>query len=41
MATVNYSAVWRPGAGAQWWVSGVSFDSFKEKDTDHLIMVSD
>ena len=31
-AGMNYLAVWRPGAGAQWWVTGWSYDDFKAKN---------
>jgi hypothetical protein len=26
---MNYLAVWRPGSGAQWWVTGLGYDDFK------------
>jgi hypothetical protein len=35
-AGTNYLAVWRSGAGAQWWVTGMGYDDFKAKDQAHF-----
>src|SRR2546426_604103 len=32
----GYAAVWRPGTGAQWWRSGMSFDEFKAQDLTYF-----
>jgi hypothetical protein len=32
MSTAAYTAVWRPGDGAQWWNPPLSLDQFKTKD---------
>ena len=35
-AATNYLAAWRTGSGAQWWVTGLSYDDFKAKDKEHF-----
>src|SRR5437773_11291 len=35
-AGMNYLAAWRQGSGAQWWVTGISYDDFKAKDKAHF-----
>src|SRR5437870_21317 len=35
-AGMDYLAAWRQGSGAQWWVTGVSYDDFKAKDKGHF-----
>ncbi|MGH9666563.1 MAG: M23 family metallopeptidase, partial [Bryobacteraceae bacterium] len=35
-AGMDYLGVWRPGAGAQWWVTGWSYEDFKAKDKEHF-----
>lgn len=32
----NYLSVWRPGSGAQWWVTGWSYDDFKARDKTYF-----
>ncbi len=32
----SYLAVWQPGSGAQYWVTGLNYNDFKAKDTDHF-----
>ena len=32
----NYLSVWRPGSGAQWWVTGWSYDDFKAQDKTYF-----
>lgn len=32
----SFLGVWRPGKGAQWWVTGLAFDDFKAKDKAHF-----
>jgi hypothetical protein len=34
--STNYLAAWRSGAGAQWWVTGWSYDDFKAKDLSYF-----
>ncbi|AIC15353.1 M23 family metallopeptidase [Nitrososphaera viennensis] len=36
MAGTIYAAAWRPGTGAQWWVSGKSYADFKKIDKDYF-----
>ena len=33
---MNYLATWRPGNGAQWWVTGLGYDDFKAKDKQYF-----
>ena len=35
-AGTNYLAVWRPGSGAQWWITGATYDAFKAKDQQYF-----
>lgn len=35
-ADTRYLAVWRPGTGAQWWVTGLGYEEFKAKDQQHF-----
>jgi hypothetical protein len=35
-AGMNYLATWRPGNGAQWWVTGLGYDDFKAKDKQYF-----
>ena len=32
----KYTAVWRPGSGAQWWQSQLGFSDFKTEDTAYF-----
>ena len=32
----KYTAVWRPGTGAQWWASQLAFDDFKTEDAAYF-----
>ena len=32
----SYLAVWQPGSGAQYWVTGLNYNDFKAKDTAHF-----
>ena len=36
MSDTNYLALWRPGTGAQWWVTGLNYNDFKAKDQKHF-----
>ena len=36
MSADAYAAVWRPGSGAQWWRSGMSYDDFKSQDKTYF-----
>lgn len=35
-AQTGYAAVWRPGAGAQWWRAGMTGDEMRAQDTTHF-----
>ena len=36
MSADAYAVVWRPGSGAQWWRSGMSYDQFKAQDKTYF-----
>ena len=36
MSADAFAAVWRPGSGAQWWRSGMSYDDFKSQDKTYF-----